>query len=215
MQKQPRCSIPTYNDKFNVMVIGDDDTGKTSILERYGNGTLKQKKKSTKNIEYYTKEFHYEGKLFLFKLWDTVSHEKFMKISRAFYQKADCIVIVSSINNRESFYNISKWVKNIADNIDINTLPLVLISNKVDLEDERQVGLDEIRQKAEELNIEYYETSAMTGYGLNECFNEVFKKVIKGIYKDSINILKEKEQLLLEKDKEEGSSQSLMGCIII
>ena len=138
-----------------------------------------------------------------------------MKISRAFYQKADCIVIVSSINNRESFYNISKWVKNIADNIDINTLPLVLISNKVDLEDERQVGLDEIRQKAEELNIEYYETSAMTGYGLNECFNEVFKKVIKGIYKDSINILKEKEQLLLEKDKEEGSSQSLMGCIII
>lgn len=149
-----RSSIPSYNDKFNIMVVGDNNVGKTSILERFCNGTFNRNFETTKEIEYYNKEYNYDNKMFLFKLWDTVSQEKFMKISRAraFYQKADCIIIVSSINNRESFLNISKWVKHIADNIEITAIPLIIINNKVDLEDERQVGLDEIRQKAEELN---------------------------------------------------------------
>ena len=210
-----RSSMSTYNDKFNVMLIGDDGVGKTSLLERYGNGTFKSDLRTSRTVEYYNKEFKYEGKLFLFKLWDTVSLEKFMKISRAFYQKADCIIIVSSIGNRESFLNISKWVKNISDNIAINSIPIVLMINKVDLEYERQVGLDEIRQKAEELNVEYFETSAMTGYGIQESFQEIFKKVVLGIYKDNDNINQlEREEMETDKDKEEGSAQSLVGCNI-
>ena len=87
--------------------------------------------------------------------------------------------------------------------------------NKVDLEYERQVGLDEIRQKAEELNVEYFETSAMTGYGIQENFQEIFKKVVLGIYKDNDNINQlEREEMETDKDKEEGSSQSLVGCNI-
>ena len=146
-----RSSIPSYNDKFNIMIIGDDNVGKTSILDKFCNGSFKPTFQSSKEIEYHNKEYSYEGNIFLFKLWDTVSHNKFEKISKAFYEKSDCIIIVSSINNRESFLNISKWVKNIAENIDIGAIPLVILSNKVDLEDERQVGLDEIHQKAEEL----------------------------------------------------------------
>lgn len=105
-------------------------------------------------------------------------------------------------------------VKHIAENIDIGAIPLVILSNKVDLEDERQVGLDEIRQKVEELKFEYYETSALSGYGINEAFNAIFKNVVCGVYKEDNKEKEEKEELAIEKEREEGSSQSLNGCIV-
>ena len=117
-----RSSIPSYNDKFNIMIIGDDNVGKTSILDKFCNGSFKPTFQSSKEIEYHNKEYSYEGNIFLFKLWDTVSHNKFEKI-----------------------------------------------------------GLDEIRQKAEEPKFEYYETSALSGYGINEAFNAIFKNVVCGV----------------------------------
>ena len=80
-------------------------------------------------------------------MWDSVSKNKFNSISKEFYQKADCIILICAINDRESFLNINKWKNNINNNIDIDNIEMILIGNKCDLEDERQVGLDEILKK--------------------------------------------------------------------
>lgn len=205
-----RQSLPAIADKFNVMVIGDDNVGKTSILERYATGIFQTELKKTHGIRDYNKEYTMNDKVYLFKLWDTAGQEMFIKNSKAFYKKADCIMIVCAINNKESFINVSKWIKNIAENSEISSIHIILISNKCDLEDERQVGLDEIRQKAEELQVEYYETSALRGIGIDEAFQAIFKKAIKGVYK---NDAKDSDLQNIEEEKEEDTS-SFKNCVI-
>lgn len=206
-----RPSLPAIADKFNVMIIGDDNVGKTSILERYGTGIFQTEHKKTHGIRDYNKEYTLNEKVYLFKLWDTAGQEKFIKSSKAFYKKADCIMIVCAINNKESFTNVTKWIKNIDENSEINSIHIILISNKCDLEDERQVGLDEIRQKAEELQIEYYETSALTGYGIDDSFQAIFKKAINEVYKNDVKDIDSKDK---ELEKEEDTSSFKNGCWI-
>ena len=112
-------------------------------------------------------------------MWDSVSKNKFNSISKEFYQKADCIILICAINDRESFLNINKWINNINNNIDIDNIEMILIGNKCDLEDETQVGLDEIVKKNEELKIECFETSLITGEGIEESFETLFTKFLK------------------------------------
>ena len=194
-----------YSDKFNVMIIGDDKVGKTSILKKFGNINEEEKSKFTR-VENYNKEFKYKDNIYLFRLWDTVSKDKFNSISKAFYQKADCIILICAINDRESFLNINKWVDNIKNNIELEHIEMILIGNKCDLEDERQVGLDEIVKKGEDFKIESFETSAKTGEGVEDAFETLFTKVLKKVYqknkKSKKNVIKE------EKDTSSDSSQT-------
>ena len=180
-----------YSDKFNVMIIGDDKVGKTSILKKFGNINEEEKSKFTR-VENYNKEFKYKDNIYLFRLWDTVSKDKFNSISKAFYQKADCIILICAINDRESFLNINKWVDNIKNNIELENIEMILIGNKCDLEDERQVGLDEIVKKGEDFKIESFET----------LFTKVLKKVYQKNKKSKKNVIKE------EKDTSSDSSQT-------
>ena len=202
-----------YSDKFNVMIIGDDKVGKTSILKKFGNINEEEKSKFTR-VENYNKEFKYKDNIYLFRLWDTVSKDKFNSISKAFYQKADCIILICAINDRESFLNINKWVDNIKNNIDIDNIELehiemILIGNKCDLEDERQVGLDEIVKKGEDFKIESFETSAKTGEGVGDAFETLFTKVLKKVYQNN-----KRSKKIVSKMERDNSSDSSQSCFI-
>ena len=197
-----------YSDKFNVMIIGDDKVGKTSILKKFGNINEEEKSKFTR-VENYNKEFKYKDNIYLFRLWDTVSKDKFNSISKAFYQKADCIILICAINDRESFLNINKWIDNIKNNIELEHIEMILIGNKCDLEDERQVGLDEIVKKGEDFKIESFETSAKTGEGVGDAFETLFTKVLKKVYQNN-----KRSKKIVSKMERDNSSDSSQSCFI-
>ena len=197
-----------YSDKFNVMIIGDDKVGKTSILKKFGNINEEEESKFTR-VENYNKEFKYKDEIYLFRLWDTVSKDKFNSISKAFYQKADCIILICAINDRESFLNINKWIDNIKNNIELEHIEMILIGNKCDLEDERQVGLDEIVKKGEDFKIESFETSAKTGEGVGDAFETLFTKVLKKVYQNN-----KRSKKIVSKMERDNSSDSSQSCFI-
>ena len=197
-----------YSDKFNVMIIGDDKVGKTSILKKFGNINEEEESKFTR-VENYNKEFKYKDEIYLFRLWDTVSKDKFNSISKAFYQKADCIILICAINDRESFLNINKWIDNIKNNIELEHIEMILIGNKCDLEDERQVGLDEIVKKGEDFKIESFETSAKTGEGVGDAFETLFTKVLKKVYQNN-----KRNKKIVSKMERDNSSDSSQSCFI-
>jgi len=172
-----------YEDKFNVMIIGDEKVGKTAILERFLKKTFLSERKQTIGIEHYDKIVKEENKDFLFKVWDTAGQEKFRVMSRSYYQKAHGMILACAINNRESFYNIRTWLNNIEESVGVDQIQLVIISNKCDLNEEREVSYEEIKKKADELGIEFFETSAKLGQGVDEAFDCIFKKVYKSVYK--------------------------------
>ena len=184
-----RPSLQQYADKFNIMIVGDIGVGKTQLLTKYGvvDDTAFPSSKSVipnnHGVKQYNKEYEYENKIYLFKIWDMVYKDKFDKSAKVFYKKADFIILVCAINNRNSFLNLNKWIEDVKLNTSFNFSNMALISNKTDLIDEREVGLNEIRQKAEELEIDYFETSSNTGEGIKEAFDKIFLSIINTVYK--------------------------------
>ncbi len=179
-----------YEDKFNVMIIGDEKVGKTAILERYLKKTFTSERKQTIGIEHYDKVIEHENKEFLFKVWDTAGQEKFRVMSRSYYQKAHGMILACAINNLDSFKNIRVWLNAMRNSVrEDSKIQLVIIGNKCDLEDERQVSESELKEKADELGIEYFLTSAKDGQGIDEAFDHIFKLVYNSIYnKDGFSL---------------------------
>ena len=92
-------------DKFNLMVIGDEEVGKTTILERYFNRKFNSERKKTIGVEYYLKNYTDPNSdlTYSIKFWDTAGQESFRSIVRSFYRNSASIFLVYSIVDRESF----------------------------------------------------------------------------------------------------------------
>lgn len=123
-----------------------------------------------------------QNKKFQVKIWDTAGQEKFSVMAKSYYQRAHGIIITCAINNRNSFNNLKNWLHSIKENTNSESIQLIIIANKLDLENEREVKTEEIAQKAKELNIEYFETSAKENFNIDEAFDTIIDKVFKNIY---------------------------------
>jgi len=131
----------------------------------------------------------------LIKIWDTAGQEKYAVMAKNYYQRAHGIVITFALDKRSSFNNLKNWLNSIKDNTS-QDIPIIIIANKKDLVENREVPEEEIIQKAEELEVEYFETSAKE----NIMIDEAFEKIIQIVF-DSVYITKPKGFDLKNKDR--------------
>jgi small GTP-binding protein len=192
-----------FFDKFNIMLIGDGSVGKTCILERYFNKKFSSDRKQTIGVECYDKAKIIDDKRFQIKIWDTAGQEKYAVMSRNYYQRANGIVLTCSLTNRDSFNNLKNWLHSIKENSSQQEIQLIIMANKCDLLEEREVKTEEIAQKAKELGVEYFETSAKENINLDEAFNCIINK----IYKNYNNTYSNGAFSLDNKNNQEGSGK--------
>jgi small GTP-binding protein len=114
-------------------------------------------------------------------VWDTAGQEKFAVMAKSYYKRAHGMIIACAINNRSSFENLRTWLNSVKENAE-SEIQIILLANKCDLEEEREVKKEEIKSKADDLGIEFFETSAKTNTGIDEAFDKVIQKVFKVIY---------------------------------
>jgi len=170
-------------DKFNIMVIGDEKVGKTTILERYFNRKFNAERKKTIGVEYYNKEYTDQktNLTYSLKFWDTAGQEKFRSVTKNYYQRAHGMIIVMSIDYRTSFDNLKMWANSVFENSGNSQMPLVVVCNKIDLEDEREVKNTEVEELCNDdsLKLKVYFTSAKNGTNIDNCFSYIIESVIK------------------------------------
>lgn len=170
-------------DKFNIMVIGDEKVGKTTILERHFNRKFNSERKKTIGVEYYNKEYtdQKSGLIYSLKFWDTAGQEKFRSVTKNYYQRAHGMIITMAIDNKSSFNNLKMWVNSVFENSGNSNMPLVVVCNKIDLEDEREVQNSEVEDLCndESLRLKFFFTSAKTGANIDESVEYIIKEVIK------------------------------------
>jgi len=109
------------------------------------------------------------------KIWDTAGQEQFKSLTKNFYKNSHGVVICYDVSNQKSFEKIQEWVNSIADNASTN-IKMVLVGNKIDLT--REVTKDEGKKLAENYKIPFFETSAKTDEGINECFRKLISDII-------------------------------------
>ena len=168
-----------YEMMFKVVLVGDSFVGKTNIMSKYLKNEFHEDSKATVGVEFGSRQFNIEGHVVKAQIWDTAGQERYKAITSAYYKGAKGAFVVYDITRKESFENVSKWAEQLKSTADKN-LTIIIVGNKTDLEDQRQVTSEEGQNKANSLESAFIETSAASGSNLDKAFemmiNEVYKK---------------------------------------
>lgn len=162
-----------------VVLIGTQNSGKTSIVLRYCKNVFSANVGSTVGAAINTKVVEYAGHTIQLDLWDTAGSEKYRSIAPMYYRDARVAVIVIDITNKDSLAEADDWVRRVREG-GRSDCQFVLAANKCDLEDKRQITQEEVSEFAFSHQIGYHRhTSSLTGEGIVELFEAVTDILIK------------------------------------
>ena len=159
---------------LKIIILGSSEVGKTCILNRYFHNEFKENLLSTIGIDFQTKFFRFEDQKIKVNYIDTAGQEKFRAISVNYLKGTDGVILVFDITKKETLDLLETWLKEIRDT-NKGDVSKVLIGNKSDLSDQRQVSVEEANHLAEIMNCKYYEASAKTGQNVSEALDEIAK----------------------------------------
>ena len=169
-----------YDYLFKLILVGDSYVGKTNILSKYIKDEFNLNTKSTIGVEFGTKILKIEDKIIKAQIWDTAGQERYKSITSTYYKGAKGAFIVYDITNRLTFESVDKWIQDLNLNSDKN-ITLLLIGNKKDLADKREVTTEEGEEKAKSFGLAFLETSALTGENIDKVFDYILKEVFTKI----------------------------------
>jgi small GTP-binding protein len=162
--------------KFNINFLGDTTVGKTSIIKRHINKTFDESAIATIGIDNIKDEKEFDNKKYSFKIYDTAGQERYRSISLNYIKLGDGFLLVFSVDNRETFDKLDEWVQNIYDSVPVEEKVIFLVGNKIDSPN-RVVKKEEAEAYAQNKKFPYYETSAKTGEGIEQLFDELYNKI--------------------------------------
>ena len=172
------------DEKIQLIMIGESNVGKTSLIRRYTENLFNENHLETTGIEFNSKEEKINHRIIKVKIWDTAGQEIFHSLTKNFYRKADGIIIVYDVTNKESFEKVHDWVKSVYDNTDTyRELQIIIVGNKIDLEEDRQVTKEEGAKLSEFFETPYFEASAKNVEGVRT----FMLKIIGDILNNKVN----------------------------
>ena len=154
-----------FDMMFKIVLVGDQFVGKTNIMSKYLKNEFHEDSKSTVGVEFGSKQFIIENHKIKAQIWDTAGQERYKSITSAYYKGAKGVFVIYDISNKNSFDSIDSWVNDVKATAD-KRLTVVIIGNKCDLEEQRQVTTQEGEQKVTKLEAAFFETSALLGQNL-------------------------------------------------
>jgi len=159
----------TYDYLFKLLLIGDSGVGKTCVLFRFSEDAFNATFISTIGIDFKIRTIELDGKKIKLQIWDTAGQERFRTITTAYYRGAMGIMLVYDITNEKSFDNIKNWIRNIEEHASADVEKMIL-GNKCDMNDRRQVSKERGEQLAIEYGIKFMETSAKASINVEDAF---------------------------------------------
>ncbi|KAH0791992.1 small GTP-binding protein [Histomonas meleagridis] len=169
--QKSKMSIPN----FKILIIGDTQVGKTSLVTRICKNTFDECFE-TIGVDCYKKVLNIFGDDVSLQIWDTAGQERFKAVCKPYYRNAVGVFVVFSIDNHKSFDDIGKWIED-AQGLCDQSVKIMLIGNKVDLVEQRKVTNQEAQEFADSLEIEYIETSAKNNTNVVEAFDKIARQV--------------------------------------
>ncbi len=171
---------------IKLLFVGDSSVGKTSLLLQYTDSLYPIQHNATIGIEYKVKSIKCKGFNVKLQIWDTAGQERFHSITSNYFQNADGIFFVYDITNHNSFEGAKNWIK---ESENFGLFKKILIGNKCDLKDIRNVEKGELEEYCKEKNIYYLETSAKDNINIKEAFIKIVELILEG--KSDEEIIKE------------------------
>ena len=178
----PSSDIP----KYKLIFLGDQGTGKSSILNRFVDDKFIPTYQATIGLDFQSKNVKIDNQDVHLLLYDTAGQEKFRSLIPMYTRDANIIILVYDITRKESFNHIPDWINGLT-NVNFDNVIFALVGNKIDLDDKREVSKEEGIKLAEEKKCIFEEVSAKTAENFSELFYKQLFDEIVNKFKPGVN----------------------------
>eukprot|EP01125_Pyxidicula_operculata_P015106 TRINITY_DN5101_c0_g1_i1.p1 TRINITY_DN5101_c0_g1~~TRINITY_DN5101_c0_g1_i1.p1 ORF type:complete len:1147 (-),score=330.31 TRINITY_DN5101_c0_g1_i1:861-4301(-) len=167
-----------HDSLYKIIIIGDSGVGKTNLLGRWMDDRFLTTS-ATINVEFATKSFEVGGKVIKVQLWDTAGQEQYRSVTRSYYRKAHGCILVYDITDNHTFTKLEDWLKDVKEAPGNENTQVLLVGNKSDLEEKREVDTDRGIEFSRKNGINFLETSALSGDNVSRAFQIVLTDIYK------------------------------------
>ena len=194
-----------YDMMIKVVLIGDSGVGKTNIMSKFLKNQFMENSKATVGVEFGSKLFIHQDHKIKAQIWDTAGQEKYKAITGAYYKGSKGALVIYDITRKETFANLEKWVNDLKTAGDPK-ITIIIIGNKCDLADKRQISKEEGEEKAKSFGCAFLETSAFNGENIDKAFDIMVKEIYQKFSSDTggddqLDSNAKAEDIKLDKDK--------------
>ena len=186
-----------YDYIFKVLLIGNSDVGKSSLILRYVDQIWNDVFIPTIGVDFKVKSLEVDKKMVKMQIWDTAGQERFRNVISSYFKGAHGILLIYDITSKDSFKELENWLGEVEKKANSQVLK-ILIGNKCDLEDNREISKDEGEAFAMRNGMQFMETSAKDNTNVNEAFEALAKIMVESNNKR--NVIKiEKKPIKVDK----------------
>lgn len=196
---------PISDMQFKVVILGDSEVGKTSILNCQLHGYQPPNSNPTIGCHCNEITMDVEDKTVILQVWDTAGQEMYKSLVPIYLRGARAAIVVYSITDKDSYNSLNLWYKFLNETL-TEKIPVFLVANKIDLispnlptaekppnynplyKPRQAVDDDEAKVFAETNNSKFFKVSAIKGIGIDDLFTEIAKEMIKSLTSDSVPI---------------------------
>ncbi|GKD82488.1 Ras-related protein RabA6a-like protein [Tanacetum coccineum] len=202
---------------FKTVLIGDSAVGKSNLLSRFAKDEFYLDSKPTIGVEFAYRNTKVGDKTVKAQIWDTAGQERFRAITSSYYRGALGAMLIYDITRQGTFDNIKKWLHELREFGD-RDMVIVLVGNKSDLVDLREVDVEDGQKLAQLENLYFMETSAKDNLNVEDVFLQMITKIysiasqksLDAKKNESIPNLDGRKEIFVVVDEEVPSKQ--IGC---
>jgi small GTP-binding protein len=173
---------------FKVVIVGSSGVGKTAMIQRLTDDVFVDDPQSTVGVEFKSYVVPVENRNVKLQIWDTAGQERFKSVSRSYLREAVGALLVYDVTSQMSFDDLGNWLTDLRQLCHPSAC-ILLIGNKTDLEQQRQVGSEAVQRLADQHKLEYLETSAQSGFNITETFTRLAFGIAKRVANGQIGLL--------------------------
>ena len=170
---------------FKYILLGDYNTGKTAITDRFIHNNYDNLYRSTIGVDYHVKNINIDDICIKICIWDTSGQERFRSITESYLKDITCAILTFDFTSRKTFYNLEYWLKKVKDYN--KNIIIILLGTKVDKFKKIEINEDEINYFVQNNNLHYFETSSKNNVNIHEVFNYSASLILQKINYKIIN----------------------------
>ncbi len=168
----------TKEINIKLIIIGDSDVGKTTLIYRYTDNYFNEEISPTVGLDNKVKKLNIQGLQAKIQIWDTAGQEKYDSLTSQLYKNTDGIILVFDLTNNTSFISIKKYIEKIKKNCD-HKIKKLLVGNKVDMKDGIKVNKKDIYDLCKNNCLKYNDVSAKENINVEKAFRTIIDSIIE------------------------------------